>query len=161
MKRTQIKRTPLSDTVLASLEPEAKIYRVSDGNGLYFRVKPTGQKSWELRYKKADGKWSWLGLSGKDERSIPVDRWICAPLIVEAETVNTEDRSIGRLLSFYYRGQRVEWVMPMDALAGKGDDVLKALKATYLELQERLGLLLKSLRNIKNQLKPIRHRLNN
>lgn len=62
MKRSQIKRIPLSDTTLASLEPETKIYRVSDGNGLYFRVKPTGQKSWELRYKKADGKWSWLGL---------------------------------------------------------------------------------------------------
>lgn len=62
MKRHEIKRTPLSDTTLASLEPESTIYRVSDGNGLYFRVKPTGQKSWELRYKKADGKWSWLGL---------------------------------------------------------------------------------------------------
>lgn len=62
MKRTQIKRRPLSDTVLSSLEPEEKIYRVSDGNGLYFRVKPTGQKSWELRYKREDGKWSFLGL---------------------------------------------------------------------------------------------------
>jgi hypothetical protein len=25
-------------------------------------VKPDGSKSWQLRYKKADGKWSWLGL---------------------------------------------------------------------------------------------------
>src|SRR5690554_4955836 len=64
MKRSEIKRRPLADTVLASLEPEAKEYRELDGNGLYFRVKPDGGKSWQLRYKKPDGKWSWLGLGG-------------------------------------------------------------------------------------------------
>lgn len=62
MKRQDIKRRPLSDTTLSSLEPEAAVYREQDGNGLYFRVKPNGQKSWELRYNKPDGKWSWLGL---------------------------------------------------------------------------------------------------
>lgn len=62
MKRTEIKRRPLSDTVLATLEPESKEYRELDGNGLYFRVKPDGNKSWQLRYKKADGKRSWLGI---------------------------------------------------------------------------------------------------
>jgi len=64
LKRNQIKRRPMADTVLASLEPEAKEYRELDGDGLYFRVKPDGSKSWQLRYKKADGKWSWLGLGG-------------------------------------------------------------------------------------------------
>ncbi|MFC0708095.1 tyrosine-type recombinase/integrase [Azorhizophilus paspali] len=64
MKRSEIKRRPLADTVLATLEPEATAYRELDGNGLYFRVKPNGSKSWELRYKKPDGKWSWLGLGG-------------------------------------------------------------------------------------------------
>lgn len=64
MKRSQIKRRPLADTVLASLEPEERDYRELDGNGLYFRVKKNGAKSWNLRYKKADGKWSWLGLGG-------------------------------------------------------------------------------------------------
>ena len=74
MKRTEIKRRPLSDTVLANLEPEAKEYRELDGEGLYFRVKPDGKKAWLFRYKKADGKWSWLGigtypeLSGKGAR---------------------------------------------------------------------------------------------
>lgn len=62
MKRSAIKKRPLSDTVLDSLEPELKEYRELDGNNLYFRVKPNGTKSWLLRYKKADGKWSWLGL---------------------------------------------------------------------------------------------------
>ncbi|TLX54603.1 DUF4102 domain-containing protein, partial [Stutzerimonas nosocomialis] len=35
-----MKRRPLADTVLATLEPEAKEYRELDGNGLYLRVKP-------------------------------------------------------------------------------------------------------------------------
>lgn len=64
MHRSEIKRRPLSDTTLASLEPDAKEYRELDGEGLYFRVKPDGQKSWQYRYKKPDGKWSWLGLGG-------------------------------------------------------------------------------------------------
>ncbi|MET1080681.1 MAG: Arm DNA-binding domain-containing protein [Pseudomonas sp.] len=63
MKRSEIKRRPLSDTALAGLEPDASEYRELDGNGLYFRVKADGQKSWQLRYKKPDGKWSWLGLA--------------------------------------------------------------------------------------------------
>lgn len=62
MKRAEIKKRPMSDTVLASLEPEATEYRELDGSGLYLRVKPDGTKSWQLRYKKPDGKWSWLGL---------------------------------------------------------------------------------------------------
>ncbi|MCE8053185.1 tyrosine-type recombinase/integrase [Halomonas daqingensis] len=69
MKRSQIKRRPLADTVLSSLEPEAKEYRELDGNGLYFRVKPDGSKSWQLRYKRPDGKWSWIGLGGHPETS--------------------------------------------------------------------------------------------
>ena len=69
MKRTDIKRRPLADTVLATLEPESKEYRELDGNGLYFRVKPDGNRSWQLRYKKADGKWSWLGIGGYPEIS--------------------------------------------------------------------------------------------
>ena len=62
MKRTEIKRRLLSDTVLANLEPESKEYRELDGDGWYFRVKPDGKKAWLFRYKKADGKWSWLGI---------------------------------------------------------------------------------------------------
>lgn len=55
MKRADIKRRPLADTVLATLEPELKEYRELDGNGLYIRVKPDGNKSWLFRYKKANG----------------------------------------------------------------------------------------------------------
>lgn len=62
MKRNAIKKRPLSETVLDGLEPEAKEYRELDGNGLYFRVQANGKKAWLFRYKKDDGKWSWLGL---------------------------------------------------------------------------------------------------
>ncbi|MBF9204151.1 MULTISPECIES: tyrosine-type recombinase/integrase [Acinetobacter] len=62
MKRTAIKKRPLSDTTLASLESEDKDYRELDSNGLYFLVQKKGNKSWQLRYKKPDGKWSWMGL---------------------------------------------------------------------------------------------------
>lgn len=74
MKRSQIKRRPLADTVLEKLEPEAKEYRELDSTGLYFRVKSNGNKSWNLRYKRPDGRWAWQGLgsypklSGKDAR---------------------------------------------------------------------------------------------
>lgn len=64
LKRSEIKRKPLSDTALASIEPETREYRELDSNGLYLRVKPDGQKSWQLRYKNQAGKWSWLGLGG-------------------------------------------------------------------------------------------------
>ncbi len=54
MKRSEIKRRPLADTVLSALEPEVKEYREHDGDSLYLRVRPDGNKSWQLRYKKAE-----------------------------------------------------------------------------------------------------------
>ncbi len=84
MKRADIKRRPLADTTLSSLEPEAGAYRELDSPGLYFRVKPNGQKSWELRYKKPDGKWSWLGLGGYPEVSGAFARQKAAELRADA-----------------------------------------------------------------------------
>lgn len=84
MKRSEIKRRPLSDTALAGLEPDAKEYRELDGSSLYFRVKTDGQKSWQLRYKKPDGKWSWLGLGGYPEVSGALARQKAAELRSEA-----------------------------------------------------------------------------
>ena len=62
MKKSEIKRRPLSDSVLAHLESEEKEYRVVDSENLYFRVKPDGNKSWQFRYKTSNGKWTWYGL---------------------------------------------------------------------------------------------------
>lgn len=67
MKRQDIKKRPMSDTTLASLESEEKEYRELDSNGLYFRVMPNGKKSWLFRYKKPNGKWSWLGIGSYPE----------------------------------------------------------------------------------------------
>lgn len=64
MKRSAIKRRPLADSVLNSLEPESKDYQERDSDGLYFRVKANGGKSWVLRYKRPSGKWAWKGLGG-------------------------------------------------------------------------------------------------
>lgn len=70
MKRIDIKRRPLADTVLSSLEPEAKEYRETYGvDRIYFVVAPNGRKRWELRYKKPAGKWSFMGLGGYPEVS--------------------------------------------------------------------------------------------
>jgi integrase len=83
MKREEIKRRPLSDTALANIEPESKEYRELDGKGLYFRVKPDGNKSWQLRYKKPDGKWSWLGIGGYPEISGQLARKKAQELITD------------------------------------------------------------------------------
>lgn len=88
MKRRDIKRRPLADTVLTALEPESKEYREHDGGGLYFRVKPDGQKSWQLRYKKPDGKWSWIGLGGFSEVSGSLARQKASELRAEAALGN-------------------------------------------------------------------------
>ncbi|MDH4572511.1 DUF927 domain-containing protein [Salinicola acroporae] len=73
--------------------------------------------------------------SNGDEAGQPYDVWICAPLHVDAETVNSDDGSVGRLLRFRHRGRSVEHVMPMEALAGKGEEVLKALMRQGLEIE--------------------------
>lgn len=62
MKRQNIKKRPLSDATISSLLPENTLYREKDSLNLYLQVKPTGAKSWVMRYKKPDGKWSWHGL---------------------------------------------------------------------------------------------------
>jgi len=65
MRRHEIKRTPLAETVLRSLEPEDKLYRIKDGsNQLHFTVAANGSKRWEVRFKRPDGKWSWMGVGG-------------------------------------------------------------------------------------------------
>lgn len=69
MKRSDIKRRPLGDSVLANLEAEEKEYRVLDSDNLYFRVKVNGNKSWQLRYKNESGIWTWHGLGAYPEVS--------------------------------------------------------------------------------------------
>lgn len=63
MKKADVKKFPMKDTILSALEPESKEYRINDGENLHFVVTAKGNKRWELRYKKpSTGKRSWLGL---------------------------------------------------------------------------------------------------
>lgn len=53
---------PLSDLQIRALQPRAKRYRVSDGQGLWLEVSPSGGRLWRLRYRDADGKEQMVGL---------------------------------------------------------------------------------------------------
>ncbi|MGL3046022.1 Arm DNA-binding domain-containing protein, partial [Acinetobacter pecorum] len=48
----------INDKVLMSLESEAKDYRVTVEERLYFLVKSNGNKYWQVKYKNIKGKWS-------------------------------------------------------------------------------------------------------
>jgi hypothetical protein len=74
MLRKDIKKRPLSEKTLASLESEEKDYRELDGAGLYFLVKKSGVKSWQYRYKNSEGKWAWMGLGAHPQVSAQLAR---------------------------------------------------------------------------------------
>lgn len=84
MKRSDLKRIrTISDKVLMSLIHEAKDYRVCIEEKLYFFVKSNGNKSWQLRYKNNNGKWSWKGLGAFPEVNLHqvrtlADDWLSA-----------------------------------------------------------------------------------
>lgn len=42
---------PLSDTQIRNLKPKSKPYKVSDFEGLYITVKPSGSRLWNLKYR--------------------------------------------------------------------------------------------------------------
>ena len=85
MKRTEIKRWPLSDTTIANLEPEASMYRVKDTGRLHLRVKNDGGKDWQLRYKKENGSWSFVGIGGYPNMTAKQARRLAVELEAEAE----------------------------------------------------------------------------
>lgn len=75
MKRSDIKKRPLTDTTLAALEPETKEYREAYGSDrLYFVVSASGKKRWEIRYKNLDNKWSWIGAGSYPDISAKLAR---------------------------------------------------------------------------------------
>lgn len=125
MKRSEIKRRPLADTVLATLEPDDKEYRELDGSSLYFRVKPNGQKSWQYRYKKPDGKWSWIGLGGYPSVGGSLARKKAAELnndtatgknpiiskqVRKAEELTAANNTFEQLAREWIAGKRPSWV---------------------------------------------------
>ncbi len=73
--------------------------------------------------------------SGPEEKPVPFDHRICAPLHVDALTLNSENGGVGRLLRFEFLGKSIEWIAPMDLLMGKGDDLVKTLSLMGLEVE--------------------------
>ncbi len=48
------KATPLTDSAIKVAKPKDKPYKLTDGQGLYLEVMPTGSKLWRLKYRYAD-----------------------------------------------------------------------------------------------------------
>ena len=44
---------PLSDTIVRQAKPRPKAYKLSDGQGLYVEVAPSGSRYWRLKYRFA------------------------------------------------------------------------------------------------------------
>ncbi|KGE04544.1 DUF927 domain-containing protein [Pseudohaliea rubra] len=70
-----------------------------------------------------------LEKAGKnDPTPVPVDTWICSPLYVEAVTHDANGSEYGRLLRFNpTRGGWRQWAMPMELLAGSGEEMRREL----------------------------------
>ncbi|TRO23093.1 DUF4102 domain-containing protein [Ectopseudomonas mendocina] len=47
--------TPLSDSAIKTAKPKEKLYKLTDGQGLYLEIKPNGSKLWRFKYR-FDGK---------------------------------------------------------------------------------------------------------
>ena len=48
--------TPLTDPKCEAAKPREKDYKLSDGQGLYLLVKPSGVKTWRLKFVRPDGR---------------------------------------------------------------------------------------------------------
>lgn len=77
---------------------------------------------------------TWMhGVEFKQGEGIPVDRRICDPLHIVADTLSTEDNSYGLLVAFTtpskpgHPGRHVELFVPRADLAGRGEAVIKQL----------------------------------
>ena len=65
------KTTPLTNTEVKQAKAKDKVYKLSDGNGLQLRVKPSGNKSWLLDYVKPHTKKrTAIGLGGFPDVSL-------------------------------------------------------------------------------------------
>lgn len=60
---------PLSDATIRSVKPREKSYKVSDFDGLFVLVKPTGSRLWQFKYR-LDGKEKLLSIGPYPEISL-------------------------------------------------------------------------------------------
>lgn len=145
MKRSQIKRRPLADSVVANLEPETTEYRELDSDGLYLRVKPDGSKSWQLRYKRSNGSWSWLGLGGYGQNS---HQLTAAAARLKARELKEQYRNGQDLSSAKRKANRT---------ASLADDTFETLAKEWLETKRKSwtpGTAVRTLGALENHVFP-------
>lgn len=66
----------------------------------------------------------------KDEEIILIDRWVCSPLHIDAQTRDDKGNNFGRLLRFKDSvGHWKIWAMPMELLRGSGEELRGTLLA--------------------------------
>ena len=116
MLRKDIKKRPLSEKTLASLESEEKDYRELDGAGLYFLVKKSGVKSWQYRYKNSEGKWAWMGLGAYPQVSAQLARQKArefSTALSKGESLKSNKELVAERKereSFYFENLMIEWL---------------------------------------------------
>lgn len=57
--------TPLTDTAIRNARAREKTYTLGDGEGMYLKVMPNGQRFWRMAYRQPNGKKNRLSF-GKD-----------------------------------------------------------------------------------------------
>lgn len=78
---------PLTDTACRTAKPKDKPYKLTDGNGLYLEVKPSGVKAWRYRFELSDG-------NSKKESVFAIGDYVIVP---KGETPEqAEERRKGR-----------------------------------------------------------------
>jgi putative DNA primase/helicase len=77
------------------------------------------------------GVWFFAVKHGKhDDPPAPIEQWVCSPLHLDAVTSDGQENNYGRLLRFRTTGGHWrEWAMPMELLAGRGDELRGELLA--------------------------------
>ena len=67
-----------------------------------------------------------------------VDSWICSPLHIDAQTHDQQGNNYGRLLRFVTStGQERRWAMPMEMLAGSGEEYRRELLAMGMRIDPK------------------------
>ena len=123
----------IKDTHLDNLEPEAKEYRIACDTGLYFRVSPTGKKSWQVRFKNAAGKWKWHSMGSYPQLTLVEAKLEASTIFIklknkeevltkkeiENRMVKEERRSLNSLMYDWLKIKKTTWAS-ITALLHKG-----------------------------------------
>jgi putative DNA primase/helicase len=89
------------------------------------------------------GVWYFTVKTDKAGVATLVNTWVCSPLHVEAVTYDSQDNNFGRMLRYKNTlGRWHTWAMPMDLLAGAGDEMRAELLGRGVEIDPANKLVL-------------------